>query len=104
MTRRSSVTSVRRPSSGWTPTSWQRRRNTTTNRRSWSPCATLSSPNCTQRLVVPVAECPGECPEECPGECPEVCPGTVGHPVLAAADLPSRRWTKPQLLLDTPYR
>merc|ERR1711971_856490 len=67
-TRRQSVTSATRPSSGWTPTSWLRWRSSLRSRRRWKGFATQLSPSSTLMLAALLQE-------------------------LAVLDLPLRRWT-----------
>merc|ERR1719234_1133928 len=89
-TRRQSVTSAMRPSSGWTQTSWLRWKSSLRSRRRWKGFATQLSPSSTPTLVA------------LQGACQEVCQtweAWVGHLVpallqeLAVPDLPLRRWT-----------
>merc|ERR1711988_23274 len=90
-TRNSSATSVMTLSSGWTPTSWPRLRNSKRSRRRLRPSATRSSPSCTSLPEVPV------CPtwEECPEECLELAEPEEPLPEeVQALDPPSRRSTK----------
>merc|ERR1712080_107229 len=104
MTRRSSVTSVRKPSNGSMLTSWQKRRNMTTSRRNWKVSAILSSPSFTQQPVVRV-ECQVECQEECQVECQVVCQEecqVVEH-LVEAVDLLLRRLTKLVPVIATIY-
>merc|ERR1712211_209160 len=84
-TRRRSLTSVTRPSSGWTLTSSPRWRSSRTSRRRWRECATPSSPSSTSRL------------EELQEACQVVCQELVQEVLLQEVqdlDQPSRRLTK----------
>merc|ERR1712107_166521 len=90
-TRRRSLTSVTRPSSGWMPTSSPRWRSSRTSRRRWRECATPSSPSSTSRLE--------ELQEACLTweECQVVCQELVQEVLLQEVqdlDQPSRRLTK----------
>merc|ERR1712107_198467 len=90
-TRRRSLTSVTRPSSGWMPTSSPRWRSSRTSRRRWRDCATPSSPSSTSRLE--------ELQEACLTweECQVVCQELVQEVLLQEVqdlDQPSRRLTK----------
>merc|ERR1712098_738012 len=79
-----------RPSSGWTPTRWERRRSTNTSRRRSSRSATPSSPRCTLLLadLLPAA-CPVASPVALPLELVALLPALVVPPAP-----PSRRSTK----------
>merc|ERR1719234_1264047 len=89
-TRRQSVTSAMRPSSGWTQTSWLRWKSSLRSRRRWKGFATQLSPSSTPTLVA----LQGACQEAClTWAAWEVHLVLVLLQELAVLDLPLRRWT-----------
>merc|ERR1712181_211404 len=89
-TRRRSVTSATRPSSGRTLISWLRWKSSLRSRRRWRGFATQSSPSSTLTLVALQEECQEVC---------QTWEAWEEHLVLellqelAVLDLPLRRWT-----------
>merc|ERR1739838_393633 len=89
-TRRQSVTSATRPSSGWTPTSWLRWKSSLRSRRRWKGFATQLSPSSMLTLVALQVACQEVC---------QTWEAWEEHLVLellqelAVLDLPLRRWT-----------
>merc|ERR1719234_61855 len=92
-TRRRSVTSAMRPSSGWTQTSWLRWKSSLRSRRRWKGFATQLSPSSTLTLVALQEACQEAC---------QTWEAWEEHLVLellqelAVLDLPLRRWTNLQ--------
>merc|ERR1712192_217026 len=84
-TRRRSVTSATRPSSGWTQTSWLRWKSSLRSRRRWKGFATQLSPSCTPTLVALQEACQT-------WEAWEVLLALALLQELAVLDLPLRRW------------
>merc|ERR1719234_2845197 len=89
-TRRQSVTSAMRPSSGWMPTSWLRGKSSLRSRRRWKGFATQLSPSSTLMLVALQEACQEAC---------LTWEAWEEHLVLellqelVVLDLPLRRWT-----------
>merc|ERR1719234_1019320 len=97
-TRRRSVTSATRPSSGWTQTSWLRWKSSLRSRRRWKGFAIQSSPSSTLTLVALQEACQEVC---------QTWEAWAEHLVLellqelAVLDLPLRRWTNLHHLMDS---
>merc|ERR1712192_274959 len=90
-TRRRSVTSATRPSSGWTQTSWLRWKSSLRSRRRWKGFATQLSPSSTPTLVALQEACQEVCLTWEAWEVHLVLAALLQE--LAVLDLPLRRWT-----------